>query len=127
MPIEVPPTMLESRREAIAADAERYLVMRGVPWDEVQKSRQNIRDDAASAAEKKARASIILEAIAKREGIAVGEEELAAEIGRIAAANKMDPAEVRRRLVRNERIEGLRASLREEKALDFVVERARVR
>ncbi|HEY6001007.1 MAG TPA: trigger factor [bacterium] len=125
-PIEVPPTMLERRRESLIAEAERYLVMRGMPWAEVQKTRAQIREDAGPAAERRVRISLVLEAIAAREGITVGEEELAAEIGKIAAANKLEPAEVRRRLVENGSLAGLAASLLEDKALEWVAERAKM-
>jgi len=124
-PIEVPPTMLERRKESLIADAERYLVMRGMPWAEVQKTRAAIREDAKPAAERKVRISLVLEAIAGREQIAVTDEELAAEIAKIAAANKLDPAEVRRRLIRNETLTGLKASLLEDKTLDWVADHAK--
>jgi trigger factor len=124
-PIAVPPTMLERRKESLIADAERYLVMRGMPWAEVQKTRASIREDAGPAAERKVRISLVLEAIAEREQIAVTDEELSAEIAKIAAANKLDPTEVRRRLIRNETLTGLKASLLEDKTLDWVVDRAR--
>ena len=124
-PVEVPPTMRERRRESLIAEAERYLVMRGMPWAEVQKTRASIHEDAGPAAERKVRLSLVLEAIAAREGIAVTEEDLAAEIGKIAAANKLEPAEVRRRLVQNETLAGLTASLLEDKTLDWVVDRAK--
>jgi trigger factor len=123
-PVEVPPAMLERRRESLIAEAERYLVLRGMPWAEVQKTRAAIREDAGPAAERKVRLSLVLEAIAAREGLAVTEEELAAEIGKIAAANKLEPAEVRRRLVENESLAGLTASLLEDKTLEWVAERA---
>jgi len=124
-PVEVPPAMLERRRESLIAEAERYLVMRGMPWAEVQKTRAQIREDAGPAAERRVRISLVLEAIAAREGISVTEEELAAEIGKIAAANKLEPAEVRRRLVENESLAGLEASLLEDKTLDWVADRAK--
>ena len=117
--------MLERRKESMIADAERYLAMRGVPWAEVQKTRASIREDAGPAAERKVRISLVLGAIAEREQIAVTDEELSAEIAKIAAANKLDPAEVRRRLVRNETLTGLKASLLEDKTLDWVVDHAR--
>jgi trigger factor len=124
-PVEVPPSLLERRRDSLAAEAERYLVMRGMPWAEVQKTRAQIREDAGPAAERRVRTSLVLEAIAAREAIAVTEEELAAEIGKIAAANKMEPAQVRRRLVENDTLAGLAASLLEDKVLDWVADRAR--
>lgn len=124
-PVEVPPAMLERRRDSLIAEAERYLVLRGMPWAEVQKTRAQIREDAGPAAERRVRTSLVLEAIAAREGIAVTDEELAAEIGKIASANKMEPAEVRRRLVENDTLAGLRASLLEDKTLDWVADRAK--
>lgn len=124
-PVPVPPTLLERRKESLIADAERYLVMRGVPWAEVQKTRAAIREDAGPAAERKARLSLVLEAIAAKEQVAVTDEEVSAEIAKIAAANKLEPAEVRRRLIQNETLSGLKASLLEDKTLDWVAERAK--
>jgi trigger factor len=124
-PIEVPPSMLERRKESMIADAERYLAMRGMPWAEVQKTRASIRQDAGPAAEKKSRISMVLEAIAGREKIAVTDEELAAEIVKIATSNKLEPAEVRRRLIQNETMSGLTAALLEDKTLDWVVDQAK--
>lgn len=124
-PIEVPPSMLERRKESMIADAERYLALRGMPWAEVQKARASIREDAGPAAEKKARISMVLEAIAAREKLAVADDELAAEIVKIATSNKLDPGEVRRRLVQNETMSGLTAALLEDKTLDWVVDRAK--
>ena len=124
-PVEVPPTMLERRKESMIADAERYLAMRGMPWAEVQKARASIRQDSGPAAERKARVSMVLEAIAEREKIAVADDELAAEIVKIATSNKLEPAEVRRRLIQNETMTGLTAALLEDKTLDWVVDRAK--
>lgn len=124
--LEVPPTLLHERREGLVADAERYLVMRGVPWEEVKKTRQNIREDATAAAGKKVRASLILAAVAEREKLDVAEEDLQAEIAKIAKSSKMEIGEVHRRLVENGSMAGLRAMLLEEKALDFIVERAKI-
>ena len=117
--------MLERRKESMIADAERYLAMRGMPWAEVQKTRASIREDAGPAAEKKARVSLILEAVAEREKIALTDEEVAAEIMRIAASNKLEPGEVRRRLIQNETMSGLTAALLEDKTLEWVVDRAK--
>jgi len=124
-PIEVPPSMLERRKEQMIADAERYLAMRGMPWAEVQKARASIRDDAGPAAEKKSRVSMVLAAIAAREQLAVTDEELAVEITKIATSNKLEPGEVRRRLIQNETMSALTSALLEDKTLDWVVDRAK--
>jgi len=124
-PIEVPPTLLERRKESMIADAERHLAQRGMPWAEVQKTRTAIREDAGPAAEKKARVALILEAIAEREKIALTDAELAAEIMKIATSYKLEPGEVRRRLIQNETMTGLMAALLEDKVLEWVVDRAK--
>jgi len=124
-PIEVPPTLLEHRRGLMIADAERRLAKRRMPWAEVQKMRASIRENTGPAVEKKARISLILAAIAARENIALTDEELAAEIMKIAAANKLEPGEVRRQLIQNETMTGLTAALLEDKVLEWVVDRAK--
>jgi hypothetical protein len=44
---------------------------------------------------------------------------------KIATANKLEPGEVRRRLIQNETMSGLTAALLEDKTLEWVVDRAK--
>jgi trigger factor len=70
---------------------------------------------------------LILEAVAKREGLVVSDVEVDAEIRRAANESGRDFAEVKHRLRHEGGYEALRASLAQEKALDFVLKEARPR
>lgn len=125
-PFEVPSAMVERQRVAMIANVERNLMMRGVPKEEIEKTRKKVYEDSAAPAERKVRATLILEAVAEKEGIEVGEEELKAEIRKIAEQNKMDPGEARRRMVENNSLENLEDALREEKTVNYLLEKAGV-
>jgi trigger factor len=69
--------------------------------------------------------SLILEAIAKKEGLVVSDVEVDAEIRRAASEGGREFAEVKHRLRHDGGYEALRASLSQEKALEFVLGEAR--
>lgn len=123
-PFEVPSAMVERQRVAMIANVERNLMMRGVPKEEIEKTRKKVYEDSAAPAERKVRATLILEAVAEKEGIEVGEEELKAEIRKIAEQNKMDPGEARRRMVENNSLENLKDALREDKTVNYLLGKA---
>lgn len=123
---EAPPSMVMHRKAMMLGNIERNLVMRGVAKEEIEKNRGKMLEDTAAPAEKKVKASIILDAIASKEGVEVSEEELAEEIGRIAAQNKIEPDEARRRMVENDSLDNLRDILREEKTINFILDKAKI-
>ena len=109
------------------ANVERNLMMRGVPKEEIEKSREKMYQDAAEPAERKVRATLILEAIADKEGVEVTEEELQEEIRKIAEQNQLDPGEMRRRMVENETLENMKHIMREDKTVEFLLGKAKVK
>jgi trigger factor len=123
---EVPPSMVEERRSMMMANVERSLLMRGVPQEEIGKSREKFYEESAGPAERKVRASLIMAAIAEKEKIEVSPEEINAEIKRIAEQNKMEPSEARKRMIENRSLENLKGILGEEKTVSFLLEKARI-
>lgn len=101
------------RREGIDPDA--------LSWD-YAKLTEELRPEATRAV----RRALLLEAIAEREGLTVSEEELEAEVARIARESGRAPQAVRSLLERGGELEGLRHGLREAKTRAFLVERARI-
>lgn len=81
-----------------------------------------LREESKPEATRRVKIGLVLEAIAEREGIAVGEEDIAAEIDRLAAAVKLPREEIRRMVEAGgeDSREELRGRLLTEKALDFV-------
>jgi trigger factor len=92
-----------------------------LPWDY-----RKMLDELKPAAERAVRRTLLLEAVADREGFTVADTEVDAEIERIAAASQRPPAAVRRLMEQSGDLDALRFSLREAKVLDLLIERARI-
>jgi trigger factor len=101
------------RRQGVDPDAVR--------WD-YQKLSAEIRPDA----ERSVRRALLLEAIAAREEVAVGEAEVDEEIARLARESGRAPQTVRSLLERGNELDGLRLALREAKTLARLIEHAKV-
>jgi trigger factor len=93
-----------------------------LPWD-YAKLTQDLRPDATRTV----RRALVLEAIADREELTVGPDEVDAEVARIAAESGRAPQTVRALLERGGDLDGMRLALREAKTLALVVEQAVVR
>ena len=78
------------------------------------------------AAEKEVRSMLILEKIAETEKIAVGDDELGQRLERMARELNQRPEALRSYYQREDRMEDLRAQLREEKTLDFLLSQAKI-
>lgn len=77
-------------------------------------------------AERAVRRALLLEAVADRENLEVTEAEVEAEIERLAQASHRPAEAVRRMMEKSGDLEALRRALRERKALDFLVQHARI-
>jgi trigger factor len=91
----------------------------GMDW---KKYREEQREDSVKAA----RADILLDEIARREGVEVGEAEVDAELSRYAEGLKKSKESVRARMEKDGDIGALRARIREEKTLDLLKANARL-
>jgi trigger factor len=93
-----------------------------VPWD-VPK----LVSDLRPGAEQGVKRALLLEAIADKEGVAAGDEEVEAEVEKIARASQRPAPAVRRMMEKSGDLEALRLGLRERKTLDLLIEHATVR
>ncbi len=77
--------------------------------------------------ERSLKREVLLAAIARQENLEVGDEEVASEIDRMARAEPRQAARTRARYQSAEARQGLKESLLERKALDWLIEQAEVR
>jgi len=107
------------RLQAQGTTVEQYLAATG-------KDEEELTAELKEAATQAVRADLALRAVAEAEGIAVDDDEVEAEIERVAERANQKPAAVRRDLERNDAIPALRSDIRTRKALDWVVEHAQL-
>ncbi len=126
--VDPPPSLVQREAALLRERAERHLEAaaqgRPVPGlDQDTLTRQVER-----AAEERVKGDLILEAIADREGLSVGSDEIEHEVQRLSAETRSDVREMRRILAgESGEFVGLRATLRRDKALDWLIAHADVR
>jgi trigger factor len=124
---EVPEALVEEELGKSLNNYARFLASQGIDLEKAEIDWAKMRDDFKPEAVKRVKRSLILEAIARKENIQAGDVEVDAEIRRAANEQQRDFAEVRHRLKHDGGYEALRASLAQEKALDFLLKEAQLR
>ena len=92
-----------------------------LPWDYPK-----LLEELKPGAEKAVKRALLLEAIAEKEGLAPAEEQVDAEVERIAQAGQRPAPAVRRMMEQSGDLDSLRYSLRESRTLDHLIERAKI-
>jgi trigger factor len=124
-PFAVPPSLVERQRDRRLAAARRRLEG-AVPSDALESQLEQWREAWRADAEREVRETLLLEAVARQEGLEASAQDVEARITRIAAEQGVEAAQLRRALG-DEAVEaGVRRQLVEEKALEFLRARAKV-
>jgi trigger factor len=125
-PFEVPQTLIEHQSKQRMESLVREMIGRGVDPRHQAINWEGVREDMNTQAERDVRGSMLLERIADEEKIDVTDEEIEAEIQAIAASSRQSPDEVRAALTKQGGERSIADRLRNRKALDLIVENARV-
>jgi trigger factor len=127
-PFPVAPALVDRHAESMVNRAKAQLMMAGIDLDQgdapfdVTKMKEEVKGEA----EEEARASILLAAIAEREGVEVTDGDLQKRIAELATARQENSKKLRAELERNGRINGVRAQLLQEKTLDMLLSQAKI-
>lgn len=124
---EVPETLIEEELGRSLNNYARFLASQGVDLQKAEIDWAKMGEEFRPDAIKRVKRSLILEAIAKKESLAVSDVEVDAEIRRAANEAERDFAEVKHRMKHDGGYESLRASLAQDKALDLVLRESRPR
>lgn len=124
---EVPETLVEEELGKSLQNYARYLASQGIDLEKADLDWRRIGDDFRPEAVKRVKRGLILEAIARQEGIAVSDVEVDAEIRRASNEQGREFADVKHHLKHDGGYEALRASLAQEKALEMVLREAKPR
>ena len=125
-PFEVPATLVEhqinNRLEAVVRD----MIGRGIDPRNAELNWEGAREELKGQAEEDVRGSMLLERIAEEENLTVADEEIEAEIEAIANASRKPKEQVRAALTKEGGDRSIASRLRNRKALDLLVENARI-
>jgi trigger factor len=112
---------------AVEMQYNRLRAMIGMPPDrEGTGLTPDLREKMKPASTDEVRGQLLLESIADAEQIAVSDDELMAHVGESAKARNVPPARLRAEWDRDGRLDSARWSLRQDKVLDLLVEKAMI-
>ncbi len=122
--VPAPDVLVESETGGALRDYARYLASQGV--DPKEADWEKIEGDARPGAERRVREYLLLDEIARREGVSITDTEVEAEFKRMAARQGVEPAALREQLAKHDGLEALRDEMRLGKALDLLIGSAKV-
>jgi len=123
---EVPSAWVERQIYTMMLDARQRMVQNGMPDDKAAEISYNLHDRFKDQATRMIKASFILNEIAKKESIEVSEAEIDEKLRDIAQRYGQQYESVREASENNGMKGRLRDDLLEQKALDFIEERATI-
>jgi trigger factor len=124
-PVELPESLVARELSAMEAELHQTLEAGGLTHEDADARVKQASEDLKTRAEKRARTGLIVDALAEQEKIEINDEELGTRVAEIvtqAGRNRDRAAEFCRK---EENLEGLRQTMRREKALDFILSRAK--
>jgi trigger factor len=124
--VEIPQIMVEQELDQMVSDFDNRLRQQGMNmqmyFQFTQQNESSLRDQMLPDAQRRVRNNLILEAIAKAEGLQSSDEEVEQELTNMAAVYQRSLDEIRRILTSNGRLDDIRRDLTMKKTIDFLVE-----
>ncbi|MDQ7778597.1 MAG: trigger factor [Planctomycetota bacterium] len=124
--MDLPEGLVAEKTKEFESQHRLRLYQRGMPENQIEQEIEKGKTDSKDGVVAFLKRMFIIEEIAKKEKIFVTEEAVDARITEIASATKKWPNEVREYYEKNDLMPQLRAELREEKVLVFLLEKAQV-
>jgi trigger factor len=123
---EVPEALVERHMSARTESLARGLAYQGIDPRKVAVDWKQYRESTREDSVKAARADILLDEIARREGIEVRDAEIDAELTRISERSGRSREQVRAQMAKEGDLSALAARIREEKTLDLLKSNASI-
>jgi len=123
---DLPQGVVQAQQERLFDNMLNDLKDKGVSEEEIKKNEQTLRDKADAAAKRLVKVYFILEEVAKRESIKVEPAEVEKEIEAMAKRGGRGVDEIKKYIEENELLDKILLELRETKALEFLLDNARV-
>lgn len=121
---EVPPSLIQQEQENIFREQWERLSQYGM--NPAQMDHSKMLEAIKPMADRRSRVKIVLERIARQEGLTVDDAEVEATLARIAVHNGKDVAEVRQFYQERDLMGALRRQLRDEKTMKLLLDKATV-
>jgi len=123
-PIEAPPALIERNVDAMLQGMLEGFQRRGLDVRQLGINIDRLRDDLRGRAALEVKGYLLLEAIAEKEGIEATEEDLEKHYVKLSGELNQPVEKIRQAFRRQDSVDSLKARLRQDKALAFLLEKA---
>jgi len=127
--IDIPEVMIDNEAHRMVHEFEERLHYQGLTLETYYQftglDHDSLKDQFKENAEKRVRINLTLEAIAEKENIEVSEDEIEAELDKLAELYKRDKDEVKRILEAQGALDSIKSDLRIRKTIDLLVEQSK--
>ncbi|MFZ7102280.1 MAG: trigger factor [Peptococcaceae bacterium] len=128
--IDIPQAMVDTQIDNIIQDFDYRLRMQGLSLDQYMQysneTAESLREKYQEDAKKTVKEQLVLEAIAKAEGIETQESDIEKEIQRLSEVYKQEPEKVKEILEKQGQLEAVKHSIIIDKAIEFLVNNAKI-
>jgi trigger factor len=125
-PIEAPPALVERNVDAMLQGMLEGFMRRGLDPRQLGLNVERMRDELRQRALLEVKGYLLLEAIAEKEKLEASDDDLNRHFEKMAAEVKQPVEKVRQAFRRQDTIDGLKARLRQDKALAFLLGKANI-
>jgi len=126
-PLEVPEVLVDRQVTMMLENSKQRLASQRLSLEMMGLTDDGYKVQFRDVARDQVKGSLLLDAVAEKESLEVSDADIALQVGEIAAGTKQDPATVANLYQTNERARAnLIAQMREDKAVQFLLERARI-
>lgn len=127
--IEIPQAMIETQIDSFIQNMEMNMARQGLNLNQyleyTDEKIEDLRKKYQADAEKAVKNTLVLEAIAKNEGIEITEESLEEEYARLAATYQKEVSEIKDLLVNSGEIDNMINSMKSDKAVEVIIANAK--
>ena len=125
--LDLPQSIVENEKRNIVRGMLEEFSRRGATQEQIQEQQESILSDATRTSTERVKLSYILNRVADEEDVTAGEEEVNARIAAMAQQYRVTPDQLRQRMEERDDVDSLRNNIRTEKALDRVLEHAKIK
>jgi trigger factor len=123
---DVPPSLVERQIDYTISETNKRLGRQGIDFRRFDVDMEKLRDELRERANFQVAASLLIEAVAKHEHIAISDADLSGHFEKLAQASGEPVAKVAAYFRAPERLEPLKFQLLEEKVLDLLTSKATI-
>ncbi len=124
--IELPAKLTERQTERVVQRRTIDLMMRGMSREQIEQNVEQIRSGASDEAKRELKLFFILQKIAADQDIDISEAELNGQIAMMAIQRGRRPEKLKQEMAADGSLTNLYVQLREQRALDKVIEQAKI-